>query len=83
MVAWAREKCPLVDGARETEMFVNYWASVPGAKGLKLDWARTWRNRMMEQQQRAEQQQQRSRSHLRAVSGGHRADPANGVFWEQ
>lgn len=82
LVAWAREKCPLVDGPRETEMFVNYWSSVPGAKGLKLDWARTWRNRMMEQQQRAEQQ--KSRSHLRLASGGsHRADPANGVFWEQ
>lgn len=82
MVAWAREKCPLVDGPRETEMFVNYWVSVPGAKGLKLDWVRTWRNRMLEQQQRAEQQ--KSRGHLRLASGGsHRADPANGVFWEQ
>lgn len=81
MVGWAREKCPLVDGARETEMFVNYWLSVPGQRGRKVDWVRTWKNRLMEQQQRGEQQQL-GRPRLRAV-GGHRADPDNGVFWEQ
>lgn len=28
----------------EHETFCNYWAGVPGAKGLKLDWEGTWRN---------------------------------------
>jgi hypothetical protein len=27
---------------REAVKFKNYWWSVPGAKGLKLDWPRTW-----------------------------------------
>lgn len=47
MVEWARENAPGVDGRRETEKFINYWRSVPGAKGLKLDWKATWRNWML------------------------------------
>jgi hypothetical protein len=30
--------------AAELEKFRDYWASVPGAKGVKLDWDATWRN---------------------------------------
>jgi hypothetical protein len=30
----------------ETPQFIDYWSSVPGAKGLKLNWKATWRNRM-------------------------------------
>jgi len=29
-----------------TEEFVDYWRSVPGAKGTKIDWQATWRNRV-------------------------------------
>lgn len=29
---------------RTFEKFCNYWRSVPGAKGRKLDWDATWRN---------------------------------------
>lgn len=53
MVAWARAQCPLVDIHLETEMFVDYWVAIPGSKGTKLDWPRTWKNRMREMQQRA------------------------------
>ena len=28
----------------ETRKFADYWAGVPGAKGVKLDWNATWRN---------------------------------------
>ena len=28
--------------------FVDYWTSVPGARGLKLDWAKTFKNRCRE-----------------------------------
>ena len=28
----------------ELDKFRDYWRSVPGAKGLKLDWDATWRN---------------------------------------
>lgn len=30
----------------ETPQFVDYWSSVAGAKGVKLSWKATWRNRM-------------------------------------
>lgn len=29
---------------REAEKFSDYWVSVPGQKGVKLDWEATWRN---------------------------------------
>jgi hypothetical protein len=30
----------------ETPQFIDYWSSIPGAKGVKLNWKATWRNRM-------------------------------------
>ena len=44
MTAWARQKAPEVDLVKATEEFVDYWAGVPGSKGVKLDWPGTWRN---------------------------------------
>jgi hypothetical protein len=29
---------------REATKFKNYWLGVPGSKGVKLDWHRTWEN---------------------------------------
>lgn len=52
MIAWAREHTPHV-GARETEAFVDYWRSAPGAKGVKVDWEATWRNWMRRAQENA------------------------------
>lgn len=46
MVAWARERAPGVDGARETEKFVNYWRAKSGG-ATKVDWELTWRNWML------------------------------------
>lgn len=54
MVAWAREKAPDVNGRRATEKFVNYWQSKTGRDATKLDWVRTWRNWMLDEQDRAE-----------------------------
>jgi hypothetical protein len=55
MRTWfAEEKLHLVLDARiEHEKFVNYWVGVPGAKGRKLDWPRTWKNWMWTQAERA------------------------------
>jgi hypothetical protein len=47
MLDWAAEKRLSVDLDIETEKFRNYWVSVPGAKGVKLDWVATWRNWML------------------------------------
>lgn len=30
----------------ETDKFLDYWPTVPGQKGVKLDWERTWKNWM-------------------------------------
>jgi Ni/Co efflux regulator RcnB len=30
----------------ETPQFIDYWSSVSGSKGVKLNWKATWRNRM-------------------------------------
>jgi hypothetical protein len=46
MIAWGKERYPQLNGDRETEKFVNHFRSAPGAKGVKLDWRRTWENWM-------------------------------------
>lgn len=51
---FAEEKLHLAIDARiEHEKFVNYWVGCPGAKGRKLDWARTWKNWMWTAAERA------------------------------
>jgi hypothetical protein len=44
MRAWATEKGVRVDLVRETEKFCNYYRAKSGQKGVRLDWAATWRN---------------------------------------
>lgn len=44
MAQWAQERFPDVDRRLETEKFVDHFRSVPGSRGLKLDWVLTWRN---------------------------------------
>jgi hypothetical protein len=46
MKAWAQTNVPQLAGAGETDKFVDYWRSIPGAKGRKTDWVATWRNWM-------------------------------------
>ena len=46
MATWASSSVPGVDLSREHEKFCDYWHSASGAKGVKLDWVRTWRNWM-------------------------------------
>ena len=49
LLAWASSKGfteATLDAARDE--FVDYWRAVPGAKGRKLDWQATFRNRLRE-----------------------------------
>jgi uncharacterized protein YdaU (DUF1376 family) len=46
MLSWAAREVPNVDVKAATAEFEDYWKAVPGAKGKKLDWLSTWRNRM-------------------------------------
>lgn len=50
MREWAKIEAPLVDLDKKLGEWVDYWKSVPGQKGVKLDWASTWRNGMRKQQ---------------------------------
>lgn len=54
MRAWYREKIGgAIDGQTEHEKFLDYWRAQPGAKGVKHDWAATWRNWMRTAMQRS------------------------------
>lgn len=46
MRQWAGRETPSVDVDRAFVAFLDYWRGVPGAKGRKLDWVATWRNRL-------------------------------------
>lgn len=41
-----RDECPGVDLEAEHKIFIDYWIAQPGQKGVKVDWAATWRNWM-------------------------------------
>jgi len=44
-LAWAQDEgMPLAAAKREAAKFTDYWASVPGQRGVKLNWLATWRN---------------------------------------
>lgn len=53
MRTWAGERTPHVDLKLATEEFCNYWRSLPGKDGRKLDWVLTWKNRMLESESKA------------------------------
>lgn len=44
MREWAAEHTPSVNLVTQTEMFIDYWNGIPGARGLKSDWIAAWRN---------------------------------------
>lgn len=71
MVAWAREKCPDVDGRYETEKFRDYWTAKPGQGGIKLDWPATWRVWMRTAQERAPSRAPARAPARRTGSNGH------------
>jgi hypothetical protein len=45
---WAKEHAPRVDLDKTLAEFHDYWKGVPGARGRKLDWPATFRNRVRE-----------------------------------
>jgi hypothetical protein len=49
-----RTECTSIDPQREHPEFVDYWIAQPGQKGIKVDWAATWRNWMRRKQRDAE-----------------------------
>lgn len=61
MIGWARENAPTV-GLRDHEAFIDYWRTVPGAKGRKVDWHATWRGWMRREDERRRPQSPGRRS---------------------
>lgn len=43
LMTWAKAEAQSVDLEMETSNFVDYWAAIPGQRGIKLSWDRTWR----------------------------------------
>ena len=41
--SWAKAERPELDVGKTAEGFVDYWLSIPGQKGVKLDWDRTFK----------------------------------------
>ena len=41
---WCMKNQPSVNLAEETEKFINYYLAAPGARGIKVDWNRAFRN---------------------------------------
>ncbi len=81
MAQWARDKTPNVDGRRETEKFINFWMAKSGKDATKVDWVATWRNWMLNAEERAPR--------LRIIGGrpvngdGVIRDPKSGVAVER
>jgi hypothetical protein len=48
LIEWAAREFPAVNLSRATDEFRDYWHALPGPKGRKLDWDKTWRNRIRE-----------------------------------
>ncbi|MCW2287010.1 hypothetical protein EDF60_1661 [Leucobacter luti] len=46
LIQQMQSECPGLDLESEHKVFVDYWIAQPGQKGVKLDWAATWRNWM-------------------------------------
>ena len=44
LYSWTQAEAPNLNMAREAAKFRDYWLSVPGQKGTKTDWDRTWKN---------------------------------------
>ena len=49
--AWSLEERPDLDPEKMADCFRDYWISVPGQKGVKLNWHATWRNWVRRQKQ--------------------------------
>jgi hypothetical protein len=53
MVAWAREKCPDVNGRLATETFVSHWRASSGPNAIKRNWEQAWRTWLLKDQANA------------------------------
>ena len=55
LAAWTRANAPAAANALEVERFRDYWQSLSGQRGVRADWAATWRNWARRCQEQAHQ----------------------------
>ena len=55
VIAWATRHAPTVKLEEALAEFYDHWHAVPGARGRKLDWPGTFRNRLRELEGRSKQ----------------------------
>lgn len=58
-VEYCKTERPDLNAATVFQGFHDYWISIPGAKGVKLDWFATWRNWVRSQNANQKQQPQK------------------------
>jgi uncharacterized protein YdaU (DUF1376 family) len=72
-------KRPDLDADELFAEFRDYWSSVPGQRGRKLDWLATWRNRVRDKKQTGGSHDQRTHSRKTAfdnlIAGSLKATP--------
>jgi hypothetical protein len=44
LAEWSKAERPDLDLRKVFAEFKDYWSSIPGSKGVRLDWDATWRN---------------------------------------
>lgn len=69
MRTWAARSIPGYDIDAETENFIDYWRSKPGAAATKTDWPATWRTWM---RRNAKEAPQSPRNNGRASGNGYK-----------
>ncbi|ASR86433.1 replication initiation protein [Mycobacterium phage Arib1] len=77
-IAAMREQFPHVNLRAEHDKFVDYWRSIPGAKGRKTDWLATWRNWI----RRAAESAPRTPAAAAAAPGGLGKPSKKALGWE-
>ena len=69
LVDWTRANAPAAANAVEVERFRDYWQSLSGQRGVRADWAATWRNWARKCQEQAHGPQRGSATRSTAPHG--------------
>lgn len=72
LIQQMQAECPGLDLEAEHKVFIDYWIAQPGQKGVKTDWAATWRNWMRRKHGEG------SKGSAVAISGGRGPRPSPG-----
>lgn len=66
LIQWAHDNAPSC-ARSDHEAFVDHWQSVPGQRGRKVDWRKTWRNWMRKEHERRAGRAHTTNGHQRST----------------